>query len=98
MTYQAVHNVTDHPIILDEEGHQLGGGEWGIADPTSELTAAALEAGDLHAYPSIAPGSGQNPDAVAAAKAASDANATLSAPPPPEPEPAPAPGGGPQEG
>lgn len=76
--FQAVHNLTEQPIVLDAEGHLLGGGEWGVADPANEATKAALDAGTLAGYPagSILDGPGQNPDAVTASKAAQEANAT----------------------
>lgn len=41
-----VYNGTDGPVVLDAEGHTLGGGEWRPVEQTDEVTAA-LEAGRL---------------------------------------------------
>lgn len=40
-------NVTDHPIDVDEAGHQLAAGEIGQVDPEDPVSEAALEAGQL---------------------------------------------------
>lgn len=43
--YAVAHNVTDRPVVIDDEGRVLGGGEWGALDTTDETAKAALEAG-----------------------------------------------------
>lgn len=45
--YVTVFNASDTPVLLDEDGRSVGGGEWATADPDDAVTAAALEAGDL---------------------------------------------------
>jgi hypothetical protein len=43
-------NTSDTPVLIDDEGHQLGGGEYGPADTTSAAVADALARGVL-VYP-----------------------------------------------
>jgi hypothetical protein len=40
-------NPTDSPVVLDAEGHTLGGGEWAEVDPTSDLVSVLVEQGRL---------------------------------------------------
>jgi hypothetical protein len=41
-------NVTDSPVVIDAEGHVLGGGEWGHAEVTPSLPVSEhIEAGRL---------------------------------------------------
>lgn len=41
------YNPTSQPVVIDDEGHTLGGGEWASVDPASDRVTAAVEAGDL---------------------------------------------------
>jgi hypothetical protein len=45
MAAQFIYNPTDSPVVVDDEGHTLGGGEWGWAD--SRDIDDAIEAGRL---------------------------------------------------
>jgi hypothetical protein len=77
MTYVLVHNPTDGPVLLDSAGRMLGGHEWGAADTTDDMAAAALDSGRL--IRPAAPAKDANPDALAAAQLAADLNARASA-------------------
>lgn len=45
------HNPLTVPVIIDDEGRQLGGGEWGAADPDLEVVTTAVDAGRLILLP-----------------------------------------------
>jgi hypothetical protein len=45
MATQFIYNPTDSPVVLDAEGHTVGGGEWGWAD--SKFVGDHLDAGRL---------------------------------------------------
>lgn len=40
-------NLTATPLTVDEAGHQLGAGEFGVVDEDDEVTAGLLAAGNL---------------------------------------------------
>ena len=52
-------NPTDRPVVIDDEGRQLGGGEWGRVDPDASPVVTALGLGALLVYPD---GLGDDPD------------------------------------
>lgn len=71
----AAFNATDGPLVVDDLGHTLEGGAFGVADTTTDQVKQAAEAGELHLFTGgIDSGSGQNPDAVAASKQAKALN------------------------
>lgn len=45
--YVTVFNPSDSPVLLDEEGRSVGGGEWATAETTDDVTKAALADGRL---------------------------------------------------
>jgi hypothetical protein len=65
------YNASDGPVVIDEEGRILGGGEWGVVDNTEGPAKQAAEAGDLHIFPDLDEGPGQNPAAIDAIRRAS---------------------------
>lgn len=44
-------NVTDRPIIIDDAGRSLGGGEFGAVDPACNAVSEALAQGFLRLQP-----------------------------------------------
>lgn len=40
-------NVTDSPIIVADNGRQIGGREWGPVDTTADVVKEQLEAGNI---------------------------------------------------
>lgn len=46
MTQQAK-NTSSGPVVIDDEGHTLGGGEWGPVDPSSDRVTDLVDAGLL---------------------------------------------------
>ncbi len=70
--YLAALNVSDSPVVVDDEGRMLGGGDWGPVRRNEQVRVAA-DAGDLHLFPGgVADEPGQNPEAVRAAKRAAE--------------------------
>ena len=47
MPYVTAYNTTDRPVLIDDEGRTLGGGEWGPVLTTEEPARMALDAGTL---------------------------------------------------
>lgn len=47
MVYKTAFNTTDSPVVIDDEGHVLGGNEWGTVETTDDAVKAALDSGDL---------------------------------------------------
>lgn len=47
MAYKAAFNTTSSPVVIDPEGHVLGGGEWGAADSNHDTVKAMIESGAL---------------------------------------------------
>jgi hypothetical protein len=45
--YVTVFNPSDSPVLLDEQGRSVGGGEWSPAETTDSVTKAALDSGGL---------------------------------------------------
>lgn len=41
------YNPTDRPVVIDDDGHTLGGREWGAADPDTDRVRALVDAGEL---------------------------------------------------
>ncbi len=78
-----VYNSMNYPITIDEEGHQVGGGEWATVEGSPEVKAA-LKAGYL-----IEPGktkaakeSDEDEDDLDAGPPPVDPNVTVSTVPP----------------
>ena len=44
---RSAYNSSDHPVIIDEVGHSLGGREHGLVDPEAPEVLAAVELGVL---------------------------------------------------
>lgn len=40
-------NTSSGPVVIDDEGHTLGGGEWGQVDPDAQRVKDAVDAGLL---------------------------------------------------
>lgn len=40
-------NTSDSPVVIDDEGHTLGGGEWGDVNPDAHRVQDAIAAGLL---------------------------------------------------
>lgn len=40
-------NTSSGPVVIDGEGHTLGGGEWGQVDPDDARAVEAVDAGLL---------------------------------------------------
>lgn len=40
-------NTSSGPVVIDDEGHTLGGGEWGQVDPDAQQVKDAVDAGLL---------------------------------------------------
>lgn len=40
-------NTTDGPVVIDDDGHTLGGGEWGQVDPDAHRVQDLVAAGFL---------------------------------------------------
>lgn len=62
------HNPTDRPVVIDAEGHILGGGEWGAVDPEAPAVVNAVAGGLLNVLDEVPDGA--DPAAVQAARAA----------------------------
>lgn len=43
--YATAFNPSSSPVVVSEEGHTVGGGEWGTIETTDAAAKAALEAG-----------------------------------------------------
>lgn len=67
MALRPAHNPSDQPIVIDEDGHTLGGGEWGAVDPNEPSVLAAVAGGSLVIPDDLGPSPSD------AAKAAADA-------------------------
>jgi hypothetical protein len=68
MSLVTVFNTTDRPVVLDAEGREVGGGEWGTADSTAEAAKAGLEPGGGLVRAEIPDTGDVNPQARAAAE------------------------------
>lgn len=51
--YSTAFNRTESPIVVDEDGRTIGGGEWGTVDTTAELVKANQAAGWLIVFPEL---------------------------------------------
>lgn len=65
-------NGSDSPVVVDDEGHQIGGGEWGTADSTHDGVKAAVDLGTLVWVDVDPEAEGVNPDAKAAGARTTD--------------------------
>lgn len=72
MAATSVMNVTDQPVVVDDAGHVLGGGEWADLDTSAPRVAAHILAGRI-IVPAL-PAAGPAP----AAKAVGDADTAVS--------------------
>lgn len=43
MATKRVFNPTDQPVVIDDEGRVLGGGEWAELDTTDDLIKSLLD-------------------------------------------------------
>jgi hypothetical protein len=71
--HRAARNMTDRPLVIDEVGHTLGGGEWGVVDDRFDEVKVAFATGDLRQAPDEL-GDDAVQEAVDAVKAAKEAN------------------------
>lgn len=76
---KVAYNSSDSPIVISDEGHVLGGREWGPVETTEESVKAAVDAKTLI----FQKDAGDEPNSEAKA-----AQAEVDAPDEPEPEPA----------
>lgn len=67
--FVTAYNPTDGPVLIDDAGRVLGGGEFGPVDTTEQPTKDALEDGRL-VRPDSEPGRGASDEAIAAAQRA----------------------------
>lgn len=63
--FVVAYNPTDGPVLIDDAGRVVGGGEWAPVDSTDETAKAAFDAGRL--LRAEAPARDANPLAVQAA-------------------------------
>ena len=47
MVYKTAFNTTDSPVVIDDEGHILGGHEWGTVETTADAVKSGLDSGRL---------------------------------------------------
>lgn len=45
--WATVHNGSGSPVVISDEGHSLGGGEWGPAQTTDDAVKTGVDAGTL---------------------------------------------------
>lgn len=45
--YRPVHNTSDRPVVTDDDGHTLGGQEWGAVDTDQPRLAPLIDNGTL---------------------------------------------------
>lgn len=64
--HKTAFNTTDGPLVIDDAGHTIGGGEWGTVQTTDPLVQAAVDA-DLLVVADIPDGDDVDPNARAAA-------------------------------
>ena len=57
-------NSTVGPVVVDQLGHSIGGGEWGAYDPAEPMAIALLATGELIDVPDLAAGGNYDPDAA----------------------------------
>lgn len=72
--HKALFNGSASPVRVDDEGREVGPGEFGVGDSTSDALKAAHDAGTV-SYLSGTPGKDSNPDALAAFQRAGELNA-----------------------
>lgn len=63
--YKTAFNTTNSPIVVDTQGRQVGGGEWGPADSAFDGTQAAITNGTL-TWTATEPDADSNPAYVEA--------------------------------
>ena len=61
--YKVAYNSTSGPVVIDDAGRVIGGGEWGVVDSTSDATKQAIDAGRL-VWADEPPADGGNPAAI----------------------------------
>lgn len=47
MAYRLAYNTSDSPLLIDDEGHVLGGREWGAVNDKLDQARDAVRAGTL---------------------------------------------------
>lgn len=74
--YATAKNTSAAPLVIDEDGRTIGGGEWGTVDTTSTTVRAAVDAGSIVVRRDL--DSGDVPDdADPALRAAVETTATI---------------------
>lgn len=66
MVYRTIFNTSDHPVVVDELGHVVGGHEWGTVETTDEVAKPLLDSGTLIEAEAGDPSNDLDPRAVAA--------------------------------
>lgn len=68
--FRPAYNRTDRPVVIDAEGRQLGGLEWGAVDIELDEVKKAVDAGELFVHDVEAFAGDASDEAKAAASAA----------------------------
>lgn len=71
--HRAARNTTTRPLVIDDDGHTLGGGEWGVVDDRHDEVKVGFATGDLRQAPADL-GDSAVDEALAAVRAAEEAN------------------------
>jgi hypothetical protein len=74
--FRTVYNTGDSPVVVDQEGHSIGGGEWGTIDFREKAAKDYLHSGLLVEVKPPDDGT-INPAAQTAFTATEDANANV---------------------
>lgn len=64
--YRPAFNRTDGPVLIDADGRQLGGHEWGAVDTTSDEVKSAVQLGRLSVFTGDALADDASPEAKSA--------------------------------
>lgn len=46
--YRTAYNTTDSAVVVDAEGHMVGGFDWGTVDPDSEMVKGLVDSETLY--------------------------------------------------
>lgn len=68
-------NMTDGPVVIDEDGRTLGGSEWGVIDRFDPVAVDAVGSSRVRIFPDLDDAGQLNDDARAALEDAADAEA-----------------------
>lgn len=69
MALRLAYNTTDSAVLADEQGHLIGGRQWGTVDTTDPVSKGELASGRLVEVDEDGVADSGNPDAVAAVEA-----------------------------